>query len=112
MVQQLWSDLAESLHNAVDIMANLNAKSVLLGCIQSSNDILINHIFSITKRYIYITKCTEGVLNITRLVSIILFHYNLEKNISIFRGNQPIFERNGIFSLMKLLVCNLLQFLL
>ena len=54
---------------------------------------LIDHLFMIIKRYIYITRCTEGILNDRALINYIRFHFNLERSMLVYKnGRGDIFE--------------------
>ena len=59
----------------------------LLGISGVENEKLINHLFMIIKRYIYVTKCLEKELNFTALLNYIRFHFLLEKNLSDVKRN-------------------------
>ena len=68
-------------------MENFRETNVLLGISGVENEKLINHLFMIIKRYIYVTKCLEKELNFTALLNYIRFHFLLEKNLSDVKRN-------------------------
>jgi len=93
IVQTFWLSIAYKVHDVFDITGFLKDKIVLLGYTELCNANLVNHMFNIIKRYIYVTKCTESNLNLERVINIIKFHFKIEKNIVECRhGNINIFE--------------------
>ena len=79
VTNSLWDDLQRYLYSQCNINITLNKNIVCLGFIESENNRLINHILNITKRYIYVTKCNEGSLHLSSVLSFIKYHYTLEK---------------------------------
>ena len=85
----------------------------LLGITEGDKVMLINHLFMIIKRYIYTTRCKEGVLNEAGLLHYICYHYELECNMIIHKkGNGHILPKKCIRkhfsseSANDLLACN------
>ena len=71
-----------------------NCQNFLLGVTEGDNAMLINHLFMIIKRYIYTTRCKEGVLNEADLLHYIRYHYELECNMIVHKkGNGHILQK-------------------
>ena len=85
IVRAFWLSISDKLHDVFDIAPFLNKKTVLLGCTFTENDDLINHMFNIIKRYVYVTKCTDNQLNTNQVLNILKYYYKLEKSIVKFR---------------------------
>ena len=54
IINTFWKSVINKLEPFLDITNYVNPKNILLGCCDSTKNILINHIFVIVKRYIYI----------------------------------------------------------
>ena len=65
----------------------------LLGVTEDNMARLINHLFMIIKRYIYVTRCTEGTSNEKALLDFIHYHFDLEHSMLIYKnGRIDIFD--------------------
>ena len=89
-VQELLAALKPLI--SLSIQPFFQIKHFIIGIKNIQNEKLVNHIFMIIKRYIYVTKCMDKNLNLLALLSYIKFHYTLEKNL-IIKNNKNI----GIF---------------
>ena len=92
IVKHFWYQISEKLDPLLNITHCLNAKSVLLGYLGTQNYTLVNHLFNIIKRYIYITKCKECALSLERLFELLKFVYSLEGIVVKQTGKMQIFK--------------------
>ena len=91
IVKNFWFQVSEQFNQYLDLKMFLNAKSVLLGYLGDYNSSLVNHIFNIIKRYIYLTKCKECMLSSESLFKILRHVYHLEKIIVEHSGKLQFF---------------------
>ena len=67
----------------IDIRVGLNEQNVILGYTNySGNNDLINFIFLIVKRHIYVQRCKEKILNIVLFISTLKTYFKTEDEIS------------------------------
>ena len=77
-IQTLWFELAATLKPFINIEDYLRKDIVLLGNDVGESELLIIHLFTLVKRYIYVQKCKEKILSIHGLMIFIKQHYVLD----------------------------------
>ena len=92
IINAFWKRVINKLEPFLDIKSFVNPTNILLGCCDSTGNILINHIFVIVKRYIYISKCMEKSLSIDKVLGLIKYYHNIELNMLVVKGRPDIFE--------------------
>ena len=92
IINAFWKSVINKLEPFLDIKSFVNPTNILLGCCDSTGNILINHIFVIVKRYIYISKCMEKSLSIDKVLGLIKYYHNIELNMLVVKGRPDIFE--------------------
>ena len=58
IIRCLWMDFIEKLLPYINLKSYLEKKYVMF-CIQNEENRLVNHLFILVKRYIYMTRCRE-----------------------------------------------------
>ena len=74
----------------------------MLGKRFQNNEMLLNHLLIICKRYIYIVKCTGQSLSISEFINFVHHVYKIEKIITVqYKNNENIFTEK-LSTLMQL----------
>ena len=79
IVFNLWTALAHFLNPTLDIFPYINTENIILGIYQNDTA-LINTIFVLTKRYIFLCKCKNKQVNLRSLLLFINYHRTIEIN--------------------------------
>ena len=80
-IRDLWWDITNILLPYVDLSNHINKKNILLGT-ENANELLINHLFIIIKRYIYVQRCKERTISIQGVIRFIKQYYDMDSNLS------------------------------
>jgi len=81
-IKHLWSDFATTLKPFVDITSMLVKRTAMLGCEEQNDSLLINHLFILVKRYIYVQKCKENTICLKGLMQFIKQQFILDTHMS------------------------------
>jgi hypothetical protein len=87
IVHSFWIDVSRWLPKELDFRKFVSRKNILLGDTECKNNVILNHLSILGKRYIYVNKCLEKELNVQGFVRTVTFCYMIEKNIAITNGN-------------------------
>ena len=79
VVKTFWFQLLEILNTNVEIRSFLNDKNVLLGVTEGENKDSLNFLFTVVKKYIYITKCNENLLSVISCKGLLKYHFTMEQ---------------------------------
>jgi len=82
-IQNIWDGIVKEFKGDFNIQQYVKKEYVLLGVETALNKTLINHIFIVVKRYIYIIKCTKRKLSIQGVLRYIKSEYEIEKQIAV-----------------------------
>jgi len=93
VVKNFWYSVANALPRSLNCRQYLNRKDVLLGRYYDSNNRLLNHLFILCKRYIYITKWLNRQLNVDGLLRYVKRYYLIENKIAIMENKHYLFEK-------------------
>ena len=97
LVNSFWKDIINVFHPYLEWILNMNAKSVLLGYNAVKCHRLINQVINITKRYIYVTRCTETKLFKLNAINFIKRYYNTEKHVvEIYKKSKNLFHEKWL----------------
>ncbi len=77
-VQTLWNEFANSLSQYLDISPYMQRSTALLGTKDNNNAPLLNILFILFKRYIYVQRCKENVISLQGLVVFVKKYYTLD----------------------------------
>jgi len=81
LIQDLWLDINNTLSPYIDISKHMSRKNILLGT-ENANELLINHLFIIVKRYIYVQHCKERTISIQGVLEYIKQYYVMDSGLS------------------------------
>ena len=80
IIRSLWMDFIEKLLPYINLKSYLEKKYVMF-CIQNEENRLVNHLFILVKRYIYVTRCREKDVSLHSLLVFVKKYYVIETNI-------------------------------
>ena len=80
IINDLWNECKDSLIQYIDLGPHMTKANILLGTKNTKETELINIIFILVKRYIYVQRCREKVTSRQGLIAFIKKHYTLETN--------------------------------
>ena len=103
VVSNFWKDIFSVINNHLEVNIHLNSKAILLGYQGNKYPRLINHIFNIIKRYIYVTKCIERNLNLEIVLKMIKKHQQIEKYIAQNKSNSSYIHIDKWSPILELL---------
>ena len=83
IVKKFWEQVRKNFLGKLDLDSVLNAKCIILGVLNKNKKDLINNIFSICKKYIYVTKFLSKRLNLPEAMHLIKEVMEIEYNIVI-----------------------------
>ena len=87
-VKLLWTQLSEWLTTIIDYDGVFEPQTILFG----EENVLINLIILIVKRYIYCVKCSsDDVLSINTVINLIKLHCKIEKKAASMSSNTSKF---------------------
>jgi hypothetical protein len=75
----LWSEFAGSLAHCLDINCYLCEKNVMLGINDTEHADLINYLFILVERYIYVQRCKEKDISMQGLLAFVKRYYNIDR---------------------------------
>ena len=73
--------MVKTLEPYVNLHEILNSKSILLSVRLGQNEILVNHLINIIKRYIYVVKCIGSNLCVEGALGKVKESFKIEQNI-------------------------------
>ena len=82
-VKKFWEQIREIFIGKLDLDSVLNAKCIILRVLDKNKKDLINNIFSICKKYIYVTKFLSKRLNLPEAMQLIKEVMEIKYNIVI-----------------------------
>ena len=80
-ITQFWKKIVKTLDPYINMHEILNSKSILLGVRLGQNEIPVNHLINIIKRYIYVVKCNDHNLCVEGALGKVKETFKIEQNI-------------------------------
>ena len=87
ITQKLFNNVKQFCENTISEPFNLTKESVILASVNANPKSVANLICLVTKRYIYVQRCTAKPLNFMELKAKIVNIEAIEKYIAIKNGN-------------------------
>ena len=79
-IKNLWQDFANKLQPYIDIQRFLSKDLIIFGVEMNENELLINHLLILVKRYIYVQKCREKTICVNGLLTFVKQQFILDTN--------------------------------
>ena len=83
VVKQFWKDILAHMPNDIPLRNYWCKKNVLLGVLNIGKANVLNHVFLLIKRFIYIKRCLKTPLSVKAFIKFMQEHYNLEEIIAL-----------------------------
>jgi hypothetical protein len=78
IIKRLWYEFSEKLLPHMDLQRYIEKQYIIFGINNEEHNKLINHLFILVKRYIYVTRCKGKDLSVHGLFLFIKQYYNME----------------------------------
>ena len=92
IIQEFWGKTSNLFNRFINFHGILSLKTVMLGKRFQNNEMLLNHLLIICKRYIYVVKCTGQSLSSSGFMNFVHHVYKIEKIITVqYKKNEKIF---------------------
>ena len=96
IIQEFWGKIYNLFNRFINFHGILSLKTVMLGKTFQNNEMLLNHLLIICKRYIYVVKCTGHSLSISGFMNFVHHVYKIEKIITVqYKKNEKIFTEKS-----------------
>jgi len=83
VVKLFWKDIAAHMPKDIPLMKYWSKKNVLLGVLNIEKANVLNHVYLLIKRFIYIRRCLKMHLCVNTFLRFVQKHYNLEEIIAL-----------------------------
>ena len=91
-VHTFWMNVIKWLPVELEFRGFVSRKNVLLGDTQCKNNVILNHLSIIGKRYIYVSRCLDRKLNVQGFARTVVQCYRMEKDIAGRNEKTNLFE--------------------
>ena len=92
IIQEFWGKISNLFKRFINFYGILSLKTVMLGKRFQNNEMLLNQLLIICKRYIYVVKCTGQSLSISGFMNFVHHVDKIEKIITVqYKKNEKTF---------------------
>jgi len=78
IIKDLCNNFACEIKSYIDLSKHLKLRNIMMGVVNQEHEKLINFLFVIVKRYIYVTRCKEQNIHIHSLFNYVKKYYNID----------------------------------